>query len=145
MATMNDAVTRIVFIFPPCVLKPNSPKSDGHWRPVFPRSADFQIGANHPGQTNAPIWKSALRLWKSLRFRAIRRRDAIQVAFAAQEKLVAHDRGRSIEAVVQFVRGQDFNLAALLEHHGGAITADNVQSAGGDHGRGIQRSEEHTS
>src|ERR1043166_1445718 len=66
-----------------------------------------------------------------------RRRDAIQVLPAPQEKFFAHDRRRRIELVVQLVRRKHFGLVALLQHHCAAIAANEINTACRANGRCI--------
>ena len=56
---------------------------------------------------------------------------------ASQEKVATHDRRRRVETVVELIDCQDLVFAAVLEHHGPALSAHHVDFAGCTDGRSI--------
>ena len=51
----------------------------------------------------------------------------IQVRPATEEQLIPHHRRRGVEAVIQFVAGEDLDRFRVLEHDRGAVLPGQVQ------------------
>src|SRR5581483_10549049 len=65
-------------------------------------------------------------------------REAIQIFVPAQKYFMADNRRRGVEAVVEFVGGEDLQLLGILDHHRHAAARDQVNAAGCPHGRGVE-------
>ena len=74
--------------------------------------------APHPGRPSSPGSTSVLR-------RAIRA-YRIEVSVSAEVKFTVHDGRGGVEPIVERVFGENFERGAVLEHHGRAIAASDV-------------------
>ena len=55
----------------------------------------------------------------------------IEVSVSAEVKFTVHDGGGGVETIIERVFGEHFECWPVLEHHGRAIAARNVDPSGG--------------